>query len=414
MVCSWRVRWLLLAAGVFVAWFAQMRVAEGRVTRDPSVGTRLEQCANSTSGVSDCAGSAWVRGNLNSNNSLYSEGDFVPFRTVITGLTADTDYTLQIGYDAVVSGLHAYDYLGSFDASKAPGQQVVPCDGVAGTAGAHGCGTGSAPGPPSTVPVPINTNTHFPSGGQLPGMFSAWGGQLTRAAYVSPTPIYVKTTGTVERLIDVTFTSDGDTVVLAWGGHLASNLDWGAGNTFLGNHTGSPFHMRLHSINGASTGNQELSMHGDVLAPAPAPFSTQVQPSSVVVGGTVTDVASLSGTSGPPAGSVAFFVSGPGAAPPACSTGGVSAGPPSPVIVSGSRAGGQRGSRTVHRRRARPVHRRRPRAVSTGLASASFVPNAPGFYCFRADTHRLPARHIRRRRTRTRRANASGRSRCRH
>jgi hypothetical protein len=367
-------------AGVFVAWFAQMRVAEGRVVRGP-VGTTFEQCANGTSGVVDCTGSApplgWTTGDLNAQHSLYSEGDFVPFRTQITGLTAGTVYTLRIGYDAVVNGLHAYDYLGSFDASKAPRQLVVPCDGVAGTGGPNACGTGSVPGPPSTLGVPIDKDTHFPSGIQLPGVFSAWGGQLKAAAYVSPTtPIYVGTAGTVEREIDVTFTAEGNTVVLAWGGHLASNLDWGAGNTFLGNHTGAPFHQRLISINGAMTGSRELSIHADVLAPAPA-FSTQVQPSSVVVGDSVADVASLSGTSGPPAGSVAFFVCGPGAAvPPACSAGGARVGQ-SPVIVSGSRAG--------HRPPPRPVHGRRPRAASTGVASASFVPDAPGFYCFRAE-----------------------------
>src|SRR5947208_2289667 len=70
-----RVGWLLLVVCVSLAWFAQMRVAEGRVIRAASVGTRLEQCANGTSGVADCTGSAWVRGDLNANKSLYREGD---------------------------------------------------------------------------------------------------------------------------------------------------------------------------------------------------------------------------------------------------------------------------------------------------------------------------------------------------
>jgi hypothetical protein len=51
---------------------------------------------------------------------------------------------------------------------------------------------------------------------------------------VSPTPIDVTTTGKVAREIDVTFTADGDTVVLAWGGHIASTLNWGAGNASAG------------------------------------------------------------------------------------------------------------------------------------------------------------------------------------
>jgi hypothetical protein len=186
-----------------------------------NIGASIDQCENLTSGIGDCTGSAWISGDLNAQHSLYREGDFVPFRAVITGLTSGT-YTLRIGYDAVESGMHAYDYLGSVDGSEnAPGQEVVPCENVAGTAGAHACGSD-----PSTLPVRIDGDTTFPSGAQVPGSFSARGGTLTGDAYVSPTPIDVNTPGTIERQIDVTFVADGGTVVLAWGGHIASNLHW--------------------------------------------------------------------------------------------------------------------------------------------------------------------------------------------
>jgi hypothetical protein len=361
---SWRVTCLLLLTGGLVAWFAQARLAEGRA-RPRNVGTSIEQCRNGAQTVVDCSGSAWTTGDLNAQNSSYREGDFVPFRTIITGLTADTVYTLRIGYDAVERGLHAYDYLGSFDASNAPGQQVVPCDGVAGTSGPHSCGIGSQPGNPSTFPVPTDVDTHFPSGSQQPGVFSAWGGLLQGAAYVSPTPITVATTGTVEREIDVTFKADGNTVVLAWGGHVASNLDWGAGETFVGSAPGASFHMRLKLINGASTGNQDLSMHGDVIAPTPAPFSTQAQPSVAVISDPVTDTASLTGTSGPPLGFVAFFICFDATTRPDCRAGG------EPVARTSALV-----SRFV---------RRRPRTSATVVASTTFIPRDPGFYCFRAE-----------------------------
>src|ERR1700749_3956829 len=159
--------------------------------RAPAIGTRLEQCANRLNGttapINDCTGSAWVRGDLNRNNSVYREGDFVPFRTTIDSLVAGRTYTLGIGYDAIEKGLHAYDYLGSFDASAAPGQQIVPCDGIAGTAGAHSCqaarsrhraggrrrvGSNNA----STLAVPEDVDTHFPGGaGRGSGPFPAGG-----------------------------------------------------------------------------------------------------------------------------------------------------------------------------------------------------------------------------------------------
>ena len=247
-------------------------------TRAASVGTTLDQCQNTPSGIGDCTGSYWITGNLNPNNSLYREGDFIPFRSVITSLVAGRTYSLRIGYDAVDKGLHAYDYLGSVDGSEsAPGQQVVPCYGVAGTAGLHACGNG-----PSTLAVPKDTDTTFPSGAsQGPGGFSAWGATLTNAAYVNPSPIGVGTSGTVARRIDVTFTAAGDTVVLAWGGHIASTLDWGAGRTFISAASGSSFHMRLLQIEEfggptTSTGNRELSLQATALAPVPSPFTTQV------------------------------------------------------------------------------------------------------------------------------------------
>src|SRR5262249_20835730 len=150
----------------------------------------------------------------------------------ITRLLAGRTYTLRMRYYAVDRGLHAYDFLGSVDGSRRPGQQIVPCSGVAGTAGAHRCGEG-----PSTLAVPPDTNTTFPSGrSQRAGDFSAWGAPLDPAVYHACRycyPVGVSTPGLVHREIDVTFTADGTTVVLGWGGHLASVVDWGAGRTFI-------------------------------------------------------------------------------------------------------------------------------------------------------------------------------------
>jgi hypothetical protein len=401
------VRWLLVA-GALVMCLAPAGIAQAHLTRG-AIGTELEQCQNGTNGLTDCTGTplstrTWSTGDINPLNSLYREGDFVPFRVTITGLTSGADYTLRIGYDAVEAGLHAYDYLGSVDGSRAPGQRILPCDGVAGTAGEHACGTGSTPGPPSTLAVPIDTNTHFPSGrSQLPGVFSAWGGKLKSAAYVSPTPINAETPGAVERQIDVTFTAEGPTVVLAWGGHLASSLDWGAGNTFLSAHSGASFHMRLLSINGESTGHEDRSLHGSVLAPTPSEFTTQVQPSSATVGHPVIDTATLVGTSGVvPAGSVGFWVCFDASTTPNCNTGGELKGLET-IVASLQRAAAHRGHRharaRAHRghrharaghRHARAGHRHaraaaQARAGSTGQAAFQFVPEMAGHYCFRVE-----------------------------
>jgi hypothetical protein len=341
---------LALLAFLTLAGSARNQVRAG------GVGVSIEQCQNGTNGLAQCTGKAWTTGNLNRNNSAYREGDFVPFRAVITGLTDGHAYTLRIGYDAVEAGLHAYDYLGTYDSSAAPGQLVMPCYGVADTAPPHACGNG-----PSTLDVPTDSTTTFPSGSQLDGVFSAWGGTLTDAGYVNPEPIDVDTTGTVERLIDVTFTAAGATAVLAWGGHIASNLNWGAGNTFVGSHTGASFHMRVLQINGASTGHQDLSMHGDAISPLPSPFTTQVNRTSVEVGSAVVDAATLGGTAGSRvSGVVNFFWCFSPTSRPDCTVGGTQIGTGEVVAA--------------------------PSPTSPdGVASVQFVPDAAGSYCFRAE-----------------------------
>jgi hypothetical protein len=348
------------------------------------------QCANRENGpsnpINDCSGNAWINGNLNSTKSLYREGDFVPFRTEIDGLIAGRSYTIQIGYDAVQSGLHAYDYLGSFDASAAPGQQIVPCSGIAGTAGPHACASGS----PSTTRIPIDTATTFPPGAsQAPGNFSAWGAALTGAAYVNPVPIGVNTPGTVERNINITFTANGPTVVLAWGGHLASLLDWGAGHTFVGTGSGSPFHMRMQQIGETgqppeSIGGQELSIQAAVLAPLPSPFTTQVNPTSITTEQTVVDTATLTAVAGrgPVTGQVQFFVCGPAASATAanCLQGGTRVGGPQVVVLSPP-PNGPNGQATI------------------AFPQPGEGPIDPGNYCFRAEytpsdvAHYSPAVH---------------------
>lgn len=212
-----------------------------------SIDVKIEQCQNGTSGTTDCTGTpestrTWTTGSLNSSHSLYREGDFVPFRVILTDLTPDAEYTLRIGYDAVEHDLH-------------------------------------------------------------------------------------------ERVVDLTFTAEGHTVVLAWGGHIASSLDWGEGNTYVSTFSGAPFHMRLHTLNGHPTGNQDLSLHASALAPRPDPFTTHVTPPSVAVREPVTDTATLGGKAGvPPRGSVAFYICFNATTNPDCRTGGVLAG--LPVAVS--------------------------------------------------------------------------------
>ena len=366
----------------------------GTAARTPrSLGVELNQCRSGGSvgarfGRGPCIGYAqgnnpgWSNGALNADHSLYRMNDFVPFRAVITDLTPGNPYVIRIGYDAVVSGWHAYDYLGSYDASEfpngllqpptnpPPNKAVVPCGGTSGTVGPHACGPGPEPGTPSERPVPTDGGTTFPNGHHPTntGHFSAWGATLRGIAFfhcTSPHPCGpIGPTGNasyVPRQINVRFIADGPTVVLAWGGHLASILDWGVGRTFWERGSGCSVHMRVVALGAPGSATEPGGNHDRCIQPAaladPPTITTLAAPSSVPVNEPVTDTATLTGTRGLPTGQVRFFVCGPAATAPNCSTGGTDLGTDGVVDV--------------------------PQGSTTGQASIQFTPTAAGHYCFR-------------------------------
>jgi prealbumin domain-containing protein len=61
--------------------------------------------------------------------------------------------------------------------------------------------------------------------------------------------------------ITITFTTTTASPVLVWGGHIATRLDWGLGNSAV-SISGSPYHTRLLSLDGAG-GNQDRSLSSD-------------------------------------------------------------------------------------------------------------------------------------------------------
>jgi hypothetical protein len=351
----------LVVALAMLVWLAPD--GQARVRRPRAGNLDFSQCANGPTGIGQCVyeggNLGWITGDLNQSKSLYREGDFVPIRLVVTDLVAGQRYTQGIGYDAVDDGLHTYDYLGTYDASEnwpgPPAPQVVPCGGIADTAGPHACGSG-----PSTLAVPTDPYTTFPSGsGQAAGHFSAWGATLEGATYSTSlsTPIGVNNSGTIARGINLTFTANGPTAVLAWGGHIASVLDWGQGKTFkTGGGSGASWHMRL-----TAGGNRELSINDSGIAAQPASFSTQVNPTSVAIGQPVIDTATLTAPSGgaPVTGDVQFFVCGPSTSPPNCTQGGTAIQPP-PIVL-------------------------RLPVGPNGTVSIAYVPVQTGNYCFRAE-----------------------------
>jgi hypothetical protein len=321
----------VFAATLFVLAIA---MAAPMLARAANPAANIDQCRNGTIDAPvQCINNAWENGNLGETNSHYREGDSVPFRAVMTNLDTSITHTLVIQYDTLQSGKHAYDYLTSYNATETNANPTADISGT--TAG-------------NCFPIPVDLTIAFanPGSTQEPGCISIWNGTITNIQYGA-----TDTEG--QRSVIVTFTATDPTVVIAWGGHIASQIDWGAGNSASAI-SGSPYHMRLLTLDDTQLGNQDRSLKASGILPIPAVFTTTASPSSITLGASVTDTATLSGSNGAVTGTVKFFVCGPAASNPDCTFGGTQVG--SAVTISAGQA-----------------------------VSAAFTPTAVGHYCFRGE-----------------------------
>ena len=324
------------------------------------VSSTIDQCANGpASDPQPCQGSSgnkvngfqnWIGGNANASNAHWAEGQFIPYRAVISGLPAGS-YQAQFQYDTTWKGLHAIDYLGSFDATETTGSatstnanQNNPCADVLPSGE---CTPGS---PANTYPIPAATFfTAGPSGtaaacslsasdplvpysGQQAGdiaMFGPSGSSIDGISYISqnvPQSSGCYTTFAVNFSVPSSVSSTA-TIVLAWSGHIASSSDWGP-NVGAADINGSPYHMlqpgtfvTISSTQGSGTitvGAQDLPMAASAIAVSSTATSTVVfngadnQPATnanqITQGGSVYDQATVKSTNSTvvPTGQVEF------------------------------------------------------------------------------------------------------------
>ena len=197
-------------------------------------------------------------GNLNSSKSHYAEGESVPYRTVFEGLIVGNTYAITIEYDTTQGGKHAFDYLTSFDRTEpTPGNN--PCTQKQGAPVVTICN------PLLSVPVPIPLDPNVAAGQdgipgnsdditQIPGVFTLFNGNAI--SIVNPGSPYTLSgsyAANSSTAITVQFNATAATVVLAWGGHISTRLDWGVTNSAIAIN-GSPYHMRLTDLTCSGVG----------------------------------------------------------------------------------------------------------------------------------------------------------------
>jgi hypothetical protein len=239
---------------------------------------------------------AWVNGNLNASQSHFVEGYSVPYRVIIDGLVSGQCYCIRIEWDIRHSGVNALDYITSYpnctntlmdDPSHMGSFQHGPecVDPLA--------GVGLVSPPMSTFPIPAPTNnitvlgnsqpvTSFNSHPASERVLTMWNGTITSAAYDIQGSLTASQSATS---MIVCFTATGTKAVMAWGGHIASRLEWGVGNS-AGAISGSPYHMRILgsrccSATTFSGGNQDRSLQAAAVVPAPIAIITGTDSSCV-------------------------------------------------------------------------------------------------------------------------------------
>ncbi|MEY3588538.1 MAG: hypothetical protein RJA47_1134 [Actinomycetota bacterium] len=276
----------------------------GRIAASATTSVQLDQCANLGTTCDTSHPSQWQNGNLGSSNSHYSEGESVPYRATLVDLTVGETYGVQLEWDTTQSGLHAIDYLTSVARTE------TTADGCAGIT----CST-----PVSTLPIPIDSLVTAAGVTQVAaqsiridgGTFPASGASIansgdlcgTTSCTLASNPTAYSHTGTFAGTstasTTVYFTASAPTIVLSWSGHIASQTDWGTGNS-ASSINGSPYHMRLIdfvcSDKNCSVGNQDRSMSSGAIA---APVTTTTAPATTSTTSTTID-ASTTTTTEPP------------------------------------------------------------------------------------------------------------------
>ncbi len=194
------------------------------------------------------ANAQWQNGNINGNNSLYLEGDVVPFRMHLTNLGGLTSHSVTVEWDTLKDGAHAYDYIAPYNTNYSPD----PCSGK------------------PCVGSPVAS-----------GAFILWGATSIDSVTISAAD------ADSDRAV-VAFTTDGvvTDAVLAWGGHIAAPADH-PGEDTAGDISGSPYHMRLVDVDGKG-GNQDRSLKADAVLIPGISITKAASVDSAEVGDTVT------------------------------------------------------------------------------------------------------------------------------
>jgi hypothetical protein len=205
---------------------------------------------------------------IQSANSVYAEDEVIPFRwTIETGnpspqLQEGVAYTIQLDYafrGGPSSSKYFFDYLTSYNKTEA----TTPAFGL-------GSGlTGFTSGNLSTIAVPTDPGTAFQTAGVF-DLFNIKTSSVVFGSYIVD-PV---NTNQEDRRLTITFTpDDGDGIAgefvnvgVAWGAHLASQVNYGFQNGAASFPGASP--QMVVDLNPTTSGDQtNLNINPNAIVP---------------------------------------------------------------------------------------------------------------------------------------------------
>ncbi|MTI29406.1 SprB repeat-containing protein, partial [Xanthovirga aplysinae] len=233
----------------------------------------LDQVRN---GGANSPGVTWVNGNVNATQGHMLEGYSLAYRVLVDGLTPGDNVVLRVGYDIKESNSHALDYLTSFQRLEphmppfnhtvAPNEIIDPTTGIPGLGAPS---TFAIPVPPNSIlingdPQPTTSFNNLPAGERE---MTIYNGTITNISYFDAGDLNAASS---EAQVDIEFSASASEVLIVYGGHIASQSDWGFGNS-ASSINGSPYHMRTKTlfVNGdeINIGNMDRSLNAGAVGP---------------------------------------------------------------------------------------------------------------------------------------------------
>ena len=210
----------------------------------------------------------WTNNNLGGTGSHFNESHSVPYRVTCDNLAENTSYVIRIGFDVRDGGKYALDYItgpqnlsphGFFPHAEEavkplenPTVTGIPTNAAFNTFAIPAINYGNA-----AQNAVLTTSFNALAAQTLAGAVGTkkqlviYNGTITFAQYQAPGVANLAAFDHLEAVMLVKFTtgafiagSNNEKVVIAWGGHIASSVDWGPGGS-ASSINGSPYHTRI-------------------------------------------------------------------------------------------------------------------------------------------------------------------------